>query len=77
MGASLRLVYGENKGPVREVHGGSGYWSQDGAVQVLGMRETPTGLWVRWPGGTEKSVSLPVGAREVELSVAGKLKVIK
>jgi len=77
VGTALRLGYGESKGPVREVHGGSGYWSEDGAVPVLGMRAAPTTLWVRWPGGTERSVSLPVGAREVELSVAGELKVIK
>ncbi|HEV8523243.1 MAG TPA: FG-GAP-like repeat-containing protein, partial [Terriglobales bacterium] len=51
VGAALRLEYAEGKGPIREVHAGSGYGSQDGAVQVLGMSQVPTGLWVRWPGG--------------------------
>jgi len=77
VGAAVRLVYAQSQGPLREVHGGSGYWSEDGAVQVLGMREEPKGLWVRWPGGAEKSVSLPAGAREAELSVQGELKVIQ
>src|SRR5256712_829371 len=40
IGAALRVVYeGGSRGPVREVHGGSGYWSEDGAVQVLGVEQ--------------------------------------
>jgi hypothetical protein len=52
-------------GPVREVAAGSGYWSQNGAVQVLGLAATPTGVWVRWPGGGISRVAVPAGAREV------------
>src|SRR5439155_1248418 len=51
VGAQMRLQSGPWKGPVREVHGGSGYWSQDSAVQVLASPGTPTQIWVRWPGG--------------------------
>jgi hypothetical protein len=77
VGAVLRLVYGERPGPVRAIHGGSGYLSQDGATQVLGLSGEPTGLWVRWPGGQETNVKLPAGAREVELDAAGKLEVTR
>jgi len=77
VGAALRLDYGARKGPLREIHAGSGYLSQDGAVQVLGMVQPPTGLWVRWPGGQEMSVKLPDQAHEVELSADGQLKVIQ
>src|SRR5207237_8493094 len=35
VGASLRLMTGETPGPAREIHAGSGYWSQESAVQVL------------------------------------------
>jgi hypothetical protein len=77
VGVALRLVYGESRGPVREIHGGSGYWSQDGAVAVLGMRQRPGALWVRWPGGRETSVELPGPAREVELDPDGQLKIIQ
>ena len=78
IGAALRLEYGAaRKGPVREIHAGSGYLSQDAAVQVLGMSEAPTALWVRWPGGKEMSVKLSPQAREVELSAEGQLKVIQ
>jgi hypothetical protein len=46
-----RLVLGDRLGAAREIHGGSGYWSQDSVVQVMGCPETPTQIWVHWPGG--------------------------
>src|SRR5713226_1590585 len=76
VGAQMRLIYGERKGPVREVHGGSGYWSQDGAVQVLGMAETPTQLWVRWPGGKTFTAGVSRGAREIEVTTDGEVKML-
>lgn len=65
IGAVMRLEYGSRRGPAREVHGGSGYWSEDGAVQVLGLAGDPTALWVRWPGGRVTETSVPRGAREI------------
>jgi hypothetical protein len=65
VGAQVRVVYGDRMGPVREIHAGSGYWSQNGAVQVFGLAGTPTAVWVRWPGGAETRVPVPVGAREL------------
>ncbi len=67
IGTHMRLRYGDRAGPVREVQAGSGYWSQNGAVQVLGRAVTPTALWVRWPGGREQTVPLSAGQREVIL----------
>ena len=29
------MIFGQRQGPVREIHAGSGYWSQDSSVQVL------------------------------------------
>ncbi|MDB6041034.1 MAG: ASPIC/UnbV domain protein, partial [Verrucomicrobiales bacterium] len=59
VGAEMRLLYsGERKGPCRIVQAGSGYWSQDAAVQVLGLAEPPVSLWIRWPGGKEQIVAL-------------------
>jgi hypothetical protein len=64
IGAQVRLRYGDGAGPVREVQAGSGYWSNNGAVQVLGLRGSPRSLEVRWPGG--RLVEVPVsGAGEV------------
>jgi enediyne biosynthesis protein E4 len=67
VGAQLRLRYAGRSGPVREVQAGSGYWSQNGAVQVLGRTagDEPTALWVRWPGGREQVVPLATGQAEV------------
>jgi len=66
IGAQIRLVYdGDRMGPVREIQAGSGYWSQNGAVQVLGLDGVPTAVWVRWPGGSVGRVTIPPGSREV------------
>ncbi|HEV8597994.1 MAG TPA: FG-GAP-like repeat-containing protein [Gemmatimonadales bacterium] len=65
IGAQLRVVYGERLGPVREIQAGSGYWSQNGATQVLGLSGTPTAVWVRWPGGSETRTEVPLGSLQV------------
>jgi len=70
IGAQLRLVYPTRRGPVREVQAGSGYWSSNGALQVLGNPDEATGLWVRWPGGEETEVSLEPGQLEITLEMA-------
>ncbi len=65
IGTQMRLRYGAAAGPVREIQAGSGYWSQNGAVQVLGRAREPTALWVRWPGGREQTLPLTPGQREI------------
>ena len=67
VGAQLRLRYQDKSGSVREIQAGSGYWSQNGAIQVLGRHggAEPTALWVRWPGGREQVVLLTPGQRAV------------
>jgi len=77
VGAVLRLAAGRKLGPAREVHAGSGYWSQDSAVLVLAIPETTTGLWVRWPGGKEQTVSIPAAAREITVDSTGKVSAIR
>jgi hypothetical protein len=59
IGAELRVAYpGGRYGPSRAVQSGSGYWSQDAALQVLGLSEKPVALWIRWPGGKQQTVSV-------------------
>ena len=65
IGAQVRVVYGDRMGPVQEIQAGSGYWSENGAVQVLGLSGTPTAVWVRWPGRGETRTPVPSGAREL------------
>ncbi len=69
IGSTIRLVYGDRRGPAREIRAGSGYWSQDGAVQVLGMNGEPSAVWVRWPNGTESTTSVKAGVPEVVVRI--------
>jgi hypothetical protein len=75
VGAQVRLIFGERKGPVRELRAGGGYWSQDSVIPVLSTPETPTQLWVRWPGGKSTTSPIPAGAKEVAVTEDGKLTV--
>lgn len=67
-GAAMRVVSGEKRGPVREVQGGSGYLSQNSAVQVLAMPEAGAKIWVRWSGGKGTTTDVPAGAKEMRIA---------
>jgi hypothetical protein len=71
IGVQMRLKHGDSLGPVREIHGGSGYWSEDSPVQVLGNFESPAQLWLRWPGGKTFTVDVPIGATEIQVDING------
>lgn len=64
LGARMRLVY-ENgqKGPARKNQAGSGYWSQNSVVQVMGYREDlqPAAITIEWTDGSSQEVSLQPG----------------
>jgi hypothetical protein len=77
VGAAVRLLYGERNGPIREIHAGSGYWSQDSAVTVLGKSGEPAKLWVRWPDAKIALFDVPVDAREMLVDWDGSSKVAK
>ena len=76
VGATVRLVYVDGAGPSREVHAGSGYWSQDSPVQVLGTRGQPRAVRVTWPGGETTESLLPQGVLELSITTDGALEVI-
>jgi hypothetical protein len=73
VGAQMRLHYDGRVGPAREVHAGSGYWSQDSAVQVLARQSGPVKLWVRWPGGRTNQVEVPEGLKDISVDTEGRL----
>ena len=73
IGAVLRLKFNGGMGPAREVHAGSGYWSQDSAVQVLSTPQPPFEIWVRWPGGKTTTGAVPAGAREILATQTGQV----
>jgi len=72
IGASMRWKH--LLGAMREVHGGSGWLSQDSGIVAL----TPgpngdTQLEVRWPGGRTTTTVIARGVREVEIDTAGRI----
>jgi hypothetical protein len=67
IGAQMRLV-GAVRGPTREIHAGSGYWSMDAATTVLARPTGADTLWVRWPGGSEQRIPLAAAQRDVVVS---------
>ena len=68
-GSSLRVVYQDgSKGPLRAVQAGSGYWSQNSAVQVLGTARTPAQIEVTWPDGRQTSTDLSAGQTDVVIA---------
>jgi hypothetical protein len=73
-GAVIRVQSGESWGPAREVHAGSGYWSQDSAVQVLATHSQPVKVHVRWPGGKTVTTELPSSLREVRIDREGRIE---
>ena len=75
VGATMRLIFGERSGPAREIHGGSGYWSQDSAIQILCGAEVPTQIWIRWPGGKMTTSAVPNVAKEITVNPDGKVTV--
>ncbi len=78
IGAVLRAGNAERVGPAREVHAGSGYWSQDSAVQIFAPRERIRKVQVRWPGSSEwKATDVPAEAREVAIDIGGKSTVLR
>jgi hypothetical protein len=77
IGAVVRLKFGDRFGPARELHAGSGYWSQDSPVLVLATPAAPTQIHVRWPGGHTTAADLPPSAREVALTIQGGLRLIR
>ncbi|MYG49679.1 MAG: hypothetical protein F4164_09995, partial [Gemmatimonadales bacterium] len=67
-GARLRPTYADgSEGPAREIQLGSGYWSFNGSVQVLGRAADIRSLTVRWPDGVEETFPVEAGAVEVTL----------
>ncbi|MBI2926680.1 MAG: VCBS repeat-containing protein [Verrucomicrobia bacterium] len=69
IGAVVRLVLrGERFGPAHEIRAGGGYWSQDASDVVLGTREEPIAVEIRWPGGIAERVAISPGARSFSRS---------
>lgn len=73
IGAALRWRMGAQLGPVREIHGGSGYLSQDSPVQILCPPRDAERLWIRWPGGRVTTTEISAKTGEVTIDFDGKV----
>ena len=71
IGSIIRMEYINGFGPAREIHAGSGYLSQNSVVQVMGLRDNPKGVWVRWPNG--KITQTPLIGNPTEILISYKL----
>ncbi len=72
IGAVLRVLTQDGQGPAREIHAGSGYWSQDSYGYVLAIPNGPVNLWIRWPGGRTTTTPIPPNTRQVTIDTEGK-----
>ena len=70
IGALIRVRYSGNRyGPAREVQAGSGYWSMNSPVQVMGLDGVPDAVWIRWPGGKETITGIASGEKEKTIRI--------
>ena len=62
-GAVIQLKFARGWGPARELHAGSGYWSQDSACAVLATPDRPEAIRISWPGGrrAEQAIDPQIG----------------
>jgi hypothetical protein len=68
VGAMLRPRYGDVLGAGRQIHCGSGYWSQNSVVQVFGGARRPTHIAVRWPNGQDTETRVPADVSEITIA---------
>jgi len=73
IGAAIRLMSGERFGPAREIHAGSGFWSQDSSTEILSGPERPTAVWIRWPGGKTTTTAVPANDNQMMIGLDGRL----
>ncbi len=72
-GSGIRIIYEDgSKGPQRELRAGSGYWSQDSPTQVMGLKDEPSAIEIKWFDGSTEIVEVPGGSEEIEISYSAK-----
>lgn len=77
VGAVIRTVDVDGNGRAQEIHGGSGYWSQDSSVVVLSGKQPLRRLSVHWPGDKMIGVEVPRGSHVIAIDYDGAAKVIR
>ena len=67
VGARLRLGGSDGRGPLRGIHGGSGFRSQNSSVTLWPVSEEEQPLTIRWPDGVRSEITLRGPAKEWSL----------
>jgi len=75
VGAQFWWKDGTKSGGLHEIQAGSGFWSQNSAIQVISRPSDTAVLVVRWPGGKITSSAIPANAREIIMDHEGKVTV--
>ncbi|MBT4068539.1 MAG: hypothetical protein HOE77_07555, partial [Candidatus Marinimicrobia bacterium] len=58
-GAKIQISYKDGYlGPVRELQSGSGYWSQNSPIQIMGLKSEADHLKIQWPDGSKTTEPL-------------------
>ncbi len=76
-GSVLRVQVDDRLGPAREIHCGSGYWSQDSSIQIFARTDKHAAILIRWPGGKETQTFVPKEAEEIEIDATGHCTVVR
>lgn len=71
IGAQLRIETSKRKGPIRELHAGSGWLSVDSPRIILAPLAPKQKLWVRWPNGSETRTPIPADTMNIEIHESG------
>ncbi len=61
IGAAIRFIYKNGqKGPEQAIQAGSGFWSQNSSVLIMGypVNNYPAAVSIRWPDGVKQKVPL-------------------
>ena len=58
-GSKIRIQYNDGTmGPMREIQSGSGYWSQNSSIQVMGLKREAKKIYIQWPDGSKTTETI-------------------
>ena len=76
VGSLVRLNFADSQSPTRSISSGSGYWSQQSAIQVFGLPSWPQSVTVHWPNGKSETYPIPadkIGSTNLTVTQDGDL----
>ncbi|MCX7872483.1 MAG: VCBS repeat-containing protein [Verrucomicrobiae bacterium] len=77
IGAKIQIGVNGKFGPYREIHAGSGWFSQDSTVQILHAPSSNAVVRVQWQGNITREYQISGNLREIVLYPDGKIEKLK